>query len=45
VAKFMTNMPADLQSGIFCTNTVNNTQGIIKPSYNGSQVIWTWSAQ
>jgi hypothetical protein len=44
-AKFMTNMPADLAGGIMCTNTAAGAMGVIKPSYNGSTVNWTWSAQ
>ena len=43
-AKFMTNMPADLSGGIISTNTATGVNGVIKPSFNGSSVIWTWSA-
>ena len=43
-AKFMTNMPADLSGGIICPNTATGVNGVIKPSFNGSSVIWTWSA-
>jgi len=43
-AKFMTNMKADLNGGIICPNTATGVNGVIKPSYNGSTVIWTWSA-
>ena len=42
-AKFMTNMPADLFGGIICPNTATGVSGVIKPSFNGSSVIWTWS--
>lgn len=42
-AKFMTNMPADLSGGVICTNTAKEVDGVIKPSFNGSSVIWTWS--
>jgi len=42
-AKFMTNMPADLLGGIICTNTATGVNGIIRPSFNGSSVSWTWS--
>lgn len=42
-AKFMTNMPADLFGGIICPNTDTGVSGVIKPSFNGSSVIWTWS--
>lgn len=44
-AKFMTNMPADLGGGIICTNTATGVNGVIRPSFNGSTVIWSWSAQ
>ncbi len=43
-AKFMTNMKADLSGGIICPNTATGVNGVIKPSFNGSSVIWTWSA-
>lgn len=43
-AKFMTNMPADLSGGIICPNTATGVNGAVKPSFNGSSVIWTWSA-
>lgn len=43
-AKFMTNMPADLSGGILCRG-VNNALGVIKPTFNGSTVTWTWSAK
>ena len=43
-AKFMTNMPADLSGGWICPNTATDVNGVIKPSFNGSSVIWTWSA-
>ena len=43
-AKFMTNMKADLSGGIICPNTSTGVNGVIKPSFNGSSVIWTWSA-
>lgn len=42
-AKFMTNMKADLSGGIICPNTATGVSGVIKPSFNGSSVIWTWS--
>lgn len=44
-AKFMTNMPADLSGGWICPNTATDVNGVIKPSFNGSSVIWTWSAK
>ncbi|MBR4258561.1 MAG: hypothetical protein IKQ17_05985 [Kiritimatiellae bacterium] len=43
-AKFMTNMPADLSGGWICPNTATDVNGVVKPSFNGSSVIWTWSA-
>lgn len=43
-AKFMTNMKADLSGGIMCTNTATGVMGVIRPSYDGSTVNWTWSA-
>ncbi len=44
-SKFMTNMRADLSGGIVCTNTAAHVNGIVKPTFNGSTVNWTWSAQ
>ena len=44
-AKFMTNMPADLSGGIICTNTATGVNGVIKPTFNGTTVQWTWCAQ
>ena len=44
-AKFMTNMPADLSGGIICTNTETGVNVVIKPTFNGTTVQWTWSAQ
>ena len=44
-AKFMTNMPADLSGGIISTNTATGVNGIIRPTFNGSSVIWNWSAK
>lgn len=43
-ATFMTNMKADLSGGIICPNTSTGVNGVIKPSFNGSSVIWTWRA-
>lgn len=43
-AKFMTNMPADLSGGIICPNAATGVNGVIKPTFNGSSVTWTWSA-
>lgn len=44
-AKFMTNMPADLSGGIICTNTATGENGVIRPTFNGTTVQWTWSSQ
>lgn len=44
-AKFMTNMPADLSGGIICPNTATGVNGVIKPTFNGTTVQWTWSSQ
>ena len=44
-AKFMTNMPADLECGIICTNTATEVNGVIKPTFDGSSVKWVWSAK
>ena len=42
---FETNMKARLGGGIECTNTQTGVMGVIRPSYNGSAVNWTWSAR
>jgi len=42
---FETNMKARLGGGIECQNTGNGTIGVIRPTYNGSTVTWTWSAK
>ena len=42
-AKFMTNMKADMSGGIICTNTTTKVNGVIKPTFNGTSVIWNWS--
>lgn len=41
-AKFFTNMEADLQGGITCTNTSLNTTGVIYPTFDGTSVQWNW---
>ena len=38
-----TNMRARLGGGMECTNTATHVNGVIRPSYNGSSVTWTWS--
>ena len=40
-----TNMRARLGGGLECTNTATHVSGVIRPSYNGSTVIWTWSVK
>ena len=40
-----TNMRARLGGGLECTNTATHVNGVIRPSYNGSSVTWTWSAR
>lgn len=42
---FETNMKARLGGGIECLNTANGTVGVIRPTYNGSTVTWSWSAK
>lgn len=42
---FETNMKARLGGGIECKNTQTGTMGVIRPTYNGSAVSWTWSAK
>ena len=42
---FETNMKARLGGGVECTNTATHAVGVIRPSYNGSTVTWTWSAR
>ena len=44
-AKFMTNMPADMSGGIVCPNTATGVSGVIKPTFDGTSVNWTWSAK
>ena len=42
---FETNMKARLGGGIECENTATGVMGVIRPTYNGSGVTWTWSAR
>ena len=42
---FETNMKARLGGGIECLNTANGTIGVIRPTFNGSTVSWSWSAR
>jgi hypothetical protein len=32
-----------VEAGIACPNTATGVMGVIRPSYNGSTVTWTWS--
>ena len=42
---FETNMKARLGGGIECLNTQSGVTGVIRPTYNGSTVTWSWSAR
>lgn len=42
---FETNMKMRMDGGIVCTNTATGVNGVIRPTYNGSTVNWTWSAR
>ena len=42
---FETNMKARLDGGIECKNTSSGVTGVIRPTFNGSTVTWTWSAK
>ena len=42
---FETNMKARLGGGIECPNTATGVMGVIRPTYNGSTVTWSWSAR
>lgn len=42
---FETNMKVRLDGGIACTNTATYSVGVIRPSFNGTTVQWTWSAK
>lgn len=42
---FETNMKVRLGGGIECTNTQTGVMGVIRPTFNGSSVNWTWSAR
>lgn len=44
-SKFFTNMEADFQGGITCTNTLLNVTGVIVPVYDGSSVTWQWRSR
>lgn len=41
-SKFFTNMEADFQGGITCTNTALGVTGVIYPMFNGTSVQWQW---
>ena len=40
---FETNMRLGAYGGIACTNTATGKMGVVRPSYNGSTVTWSWS--
>lgn len=42
---FETNMKMRIDGGLECLNTATGVMGVVRPSYNGSTVIWTWSAK
>lgn len=42
---FETNMKMRIDGGLECPNTATGVMGVVRPSYNGSTVIWTWSAK
>ena len=42
---FETNMKLRIGGGIECLNTSSGVMGVIKPTYNGSAVTWSWSAR
>jgi len=42
---FETNMKARLGGGIECENVQTGVMGVIRPTYNGSTVSWTWSVR
>ena len=42
---FETNMKMRIDGGLSCTNTATGVMGVIRPTYNGSTVIWNWSAK
>ena len=44
-SRFFTNMEADFQGGITCTNTLLNVTGVIVPVYDGSSVTWQWRSR
>jgi len=42
---FETNMKLRVDGGLECTNTSTGVMGVIRPTFNGSTVIWNWSAR
>jgi len=44
-SKFFTNMEADFQGGLTCTNTALGVTGVIYPVFNGTAVEWQWRAR
>lgn len=42
---FETNMKMRIDGGLSCPNTSTGVMGVIRPTFDGSTVIWTWSAK
>ena len=42
---FETNMKMRVDGGLECPNTATGVMGVIRPTFNGSTVIWNWSAR
>ena len=42
---FETNMKMRVDGGWECPNTATGVMGVIRPTFNGSTVIWNWSAR
>ena len=42
---FETNMKMRIDGGLSCTNTSTGVMGVIRPTFDGSTVIWNWSAK
>lgn len=42
---FETNMKMRIDGGLSCPNTSTGVMGVIRPTFDGSTVIWNWSAK
>ena len=42
---FETNMKMRIDGGLSCPNTSTGVMGVIRPTFDGSTVIWNWSAR